>query len=329
MAPSPKLRLACTPGDPAGIGPLVMARALAATHNVSATIERVLIGPRALWRRAFDQAQLAMPDQLACVELGSLSGVELGHASAASAALAVAALEHTGEGLRQQRYHGVVTGPIAKIGANSVGFVYPGHTDFFADIGARMTGRNVPYAMFFRGERMNVVLASIHLSLSQMLRTLNADAVSHAARLVATEGPWYGLAPRPRLWLCGLNPHAGEEGMLGREELEWLNALAQQLRAEGLQVEGPLPPDTAFALSLRATPPVDALVALYHDQGLIPFKLLHFDDGVNVTLGLPFVRTSPDHGTAFALATQPSQVSAQSATAAMQLALMAMERRFG
>lgn len=304
-----------------------MARALHATAEVHPQITRVLVGPRSLWDRAFATDGGAIPVGCQLLETADLPGIVPGQASIASAQLAIEALRRAGQELEQGRCQGIVTGPIAKIGAHGAGFTYPGHTEFLADIAARMQGGSRPYAMFFRGERMNVVLVSIHESLAQMLRHLNADDVSQVAQLVAREGSWYGLPARPRIWLCGLNPHAGEQGLLGHEELEWIAPLAERLRADGLNLEGPLPPDTAFAMALRARPPVDALIALYHDQGLIPFKLLHFDDGVNVTLGLPFVRTSPDHGTAFALATCPDRVSAQSATEALRLALTAMERR--
>lgn len=195
----------------------------------------------------------------------------------------------------------LVTAPIAKSVMYEAGFHFPGHTEFLAALTetAEIEGPRGP-AMMLAGGGLRVVLTSIHVPLRQAIEELSADRVEAIARLThAALKRDFGLSA-PRLALAGLNPHAGEGGTLGDEEESLLKPLTEKLRAEGLMIAGPLPPDTMFHAEARES--YDAAICLYHDQGLIPVKTLDFHGGVNITLGLPVVRTSPDHGTAFDIA---------------------------
>ncbi|MEM6745221.1 MAG: 4-hydroxythreonine-4-phosphate dehydrogenase PdxA, partial [Pseudomonadota bacterium] len=193
---------------------------------------------------------------------------------------------------------GVVTLPINKKALyDGAGFAFPGHTEFLA----ALTGAARP-VMMLAGPSLRVVPVTIHMALAQAAAALSAAAIEETAR-IAAEGlrARFGIA-RPRLAVAGLNPHAGEGGALGREEIEIIAPAVARLRAEGLDVRGPLPADAMFHAAARAR--YDVAICMYHDQALIPLKALDFDRGVNVTLGLPIVRTSPDHGTAYDIAGQ-------------------------
>lgn len=313
---------AITPGDPAGIGPHVMAQALKATIDKYPQIGRVVLGPREMWMRAgLEPAHNLHFDS----DVFSEPLPTPGQPSEAASRIALAALQHAAEKLRTGEYNGVVTGPISKQHMQRIGFSYPGHTEFLA-----ATAKTDTFAMAFRGARLNVLLVTIHEPLQTALGMLNSQLVERAIRLSASHAWQMGLN-EPDILVAGINPHAGESGYLGDQELKWLNPLCARLRDEGLPVYGTFPPDTVFHEAVNTWPRPCIVVAMYHDQGLIPFKLLHFDDGVNVTLGLPFVRTSPDHGTAFGLAAQLSnpaagraRISAASATAALELALQSI-----
>ncbi len=189
---------------------------------------------------------------------------------------------------------GLVTAPISKAGFHRAGIQVPGHTEMLADLcGTRR------FAMMLFGGPLRVVLATRHIPLAEVPRRLTPAVLTETIQLTAEALPWLG-ARRARVAVCGLNPHAGENGDLGREDLEVIAPVVRRLARKGLQVDGPLPGDTVFHQA--AAGDYDAVVAMYHDQGLAPLKLIAFDSGVNLTLGLPLVRTSPDHGTAFTLA---------------------------
>lgn len=194
----------------------------------------------------------------------------------------------------------VVTNPIAKNVLYQAGFRHPGHTEFLADLAARQTGRAVRPVMMIWSEQLAVVPATIHIPLSAAPQALTRALLVETGVIVARDlSARFGLA-RPRLAFSGLNPHAGEGGTMGREEIEVIAPAIEDLRALGIAAFGPLPADTMFHPAARAT--YDVAICMTHDQALIPVKTLAFDTGVNVTLGLPFVRTSPDHGTAFDIA---------------------------
>ena len=211
----------------------------------------------------------------------------------------------------------VVTNPIAKNVLYRSGFAEPGHTEFLARLAAESTGKAIRPVMMLWSAELAVVPVTIHLPLRDVVSALTGDLVYETGRIVAHDlSARFGIA-RPRLAVAGLNPHAGEEGAMGEEDREILAPAVARLRAQGIDAIGPLPADTLFHERARAT--YDVALCMYHDQALIPIKTLAFDHAVNVTLGLPFVRTSPDHGTAFDIA-GTGRADPSSLVAALQLA---------
>jgi 4-hydroxythreonine-4-phosphate dehydrogenase len=211
----------------------------------------------------------------------------------------------------------VVTNPIAKNVLYRSGFAEPGHTEFLAKLAAESTGKAIRPVMMLWSTELAVVPVTVHLPLRDVVSVLTADLVYETGRIVARDlTDRFGIA-RPRLAVAGLNPHAGEEGAMGEEDREIVAPAVARLRAEGIDAIGPLPADTLFHERARAS--YDVALCMYHDQALIPIKTLAFDHAVNVTLGLPFVRTSPDHGTAFDIA-GTGKADPSSLVAALQLA---------
>ena len=278
----PKLAFTC--GDPAGVGPEIIAGWLEA--HKAAPREIAVIGPR-LWLET-----LATDAEKIAVGLDEFSA-QPGHPTGEGALVAWAALERAAEGCQQGEFAGVVTGPVSKEGLARIGYNYPGQTEFFA---ARWGGDPV---MGFCGGKLRVVLATWHVPLVHVAQLLGPHllqrTVGAAHLLCRAEG-----VQQPRIGVCGLNPHAGENGLLGAEEIQLLNPVLDRLRESFPGVTRCQPADTLFARALRGE--FDVVVALYHDQGLAPLKVIDFDEAVNVTLGLAHVRTSPDHGTAFGIA---------------------------
>jgi 4-hydroxythreonine-4-phosphate dehydrogenase len=213
----------------------------------------------------------------------------------------VTAIEAAVEAALRGEALALVTNPIAKRSLSSVALDYPGHTAFLGKLATRWTGNGaIRPVMMLASDELKVVPATVHIALAAVPRMLTEALIVETGRITARAlEEDFGLA-RPRLAIAGLNPHAGEEGLIGNEEADIIAPAIAQLRAEGLTVTGPHSADAMFHAEARAG--YDAALAMYHDQALIPLKTLAFDRGVNVTLGLPFVRTSPDHGTAFALA---------------------------
>jgi 4-hydroxythreonine-4-phosphate dehydrogenase len=305
--------LALSLGDPAGIGPEIVVKAwnalretgpafvvvgdrdalAAASHGVrSAEVKRV---------SSPDQAPDVFPDCLPVLDLPLSSPVVAGKPSPSYAAEVIRWIE-TGAGLALSgAVSGLVTSPIAKAPLYDAGFGFPGHTEFLAELtaGAAYPGVRGP-VMMLTAKDLRVVLVTIHLPLRSALDALTTSNIVNTAHVTAEALKRDFGIPRPRLALAALNPHAGENGALGREELDIINPAAAILRAEGIDCTDARPADTLFHAEARARH--DAVVCLYHDQALIPVKTVDFWGGVNVTLGLPIVRTSPDHGTGFDIA---------------------------
>ena len=264
-----KPRIAITVGDPAGIGPEI-ARKAADDPAVREACEPVLYGPPADRRFA-----------------PGLLSADAGRAAYDAIGRAVRdALDGSVDGL--------ATAPVNKLAFAQAGLPWKGHTDLLG----RLTGSG-QVAMMFWSEPLKVVLATVHVPLAEVPHALTADLLRRIIDLTAEELPRFGVA-RPRLALAGLNPHAGEDGVIGSEEQRVLQPAVADARARGIDLTGPFPGDTIFVRASRGE--FDAVIACYHDQGLIPVKLLAFGRAVNVTLGLPIVRTSVDHGTAFDIA---------------------------
>jgi 4-hydroxythreonine-4-phosphate dehydrogenase len=264
-----KPRVALTAGDPAGIGPEIAARACT-DRRVLDVCEPVLFGPAD--RRSFAP--------------GELSG-EAGRAAYDAIVRAV-------DAAMSRRVDAIATAPINKEALRLAGLPWNGHTDLLA----HLTG--APHvAMMFHSEALRVVLATVHIALAEVPRALTSGSLQATIDLTAREMPRFGIA-RPRIAVAGLNPHAGEHGLFGAEERTAIAPAVEACRARGVDVSGPFPADTLFVRARRGE--FDVVVACYHDQGLIPVKLVAFGQAVNVTLGLPIIRTSVDHGTAFDIA---------------------------
>jgi 4-hydroxythreonine-4-phosphate dehydrogenase len=264
-----KPRIAITVGDPAGIGPEI-ARKAADDPRVLEVCEPLLYGP---------------PSDVA-FEPGVLSP-DAGQAAYEAICRAV-------RDAQAGTVDGVATAPVNKMAFAMVGLPWKGHTELLA----HLTG-SAQVAMMFWSEPLKVVLATVHVPLADVSRLLTVDLLDRIITLTAKELPRFGLR-NPRLALAGLNPHAGEGGLLGTEERRVLEPAVAAARSRGVKIDGPFPGDTVFVRASRGE--FDAVIACYHDQGLIPVKLLAFGQAVNVTLGLPIIRTSVDHGTAFDIA---------------------------
>jgi 4-hydroxythreonine-4-phosphate dehydrogenase len=229
-----------------------------------------------------------------------LGTVIAGEPSAAHAGAIIRSIELAVALTVSRRAAGVVTGPIAKHVLLQQGFKHAGHTEFLAELAARHGFPDPFPVMLMASQQLKAVPVTVHIPLKDVPRALTQARLIRTAEVTSAGLACYFRIERPRLAICGLNPHAGENGQLGREEIEVIAPAIAEMQRCGIQASGPYPADTLFHEAARAN--YDAVLAMYHDQALIPFKTLSFEDGVNVTLGLPFIRTSPDHGTAFSLA---------------------------
>ena len=293
---APRVRLALSVGDPAGIGPEIVLRALAAAERPEA--DCVVYGPMAALLERSRRFGLSLPRDLGArvVDIPAEHPIALGKTSAAGGRAAAEAVLRAARDAREGRVDALVTAPLNKESLHAAGYPWPGHTEMLADAAGT---RDV--AMMFVGGGLRVALLTIHRALRSVPDALSADEVRRVARLVHRELPRFG-AGRRRLALCGVNPHAGEAGLFGDEEARVLEPAVASLQGEGIDLQGPFPADSLFVRAVRGE--FDAVLACYHDQGLIPVKLQAFGRAVNVTLGLPFVRTSVDHGTGFDIVEQ-------------------------
>jgi len=294
-------RVAITFGDPNGIGPEVALRG-AIAGRWPAAWKRILVGDRATadrlcaWLKLPRLPCLRLADPIpAPVSLWDPEGPSYrpapGRIRADAARASLAWLDAAVEAAMGGWFDAVVTGPICKEGWQRAGGPHPGHTERLAEITGART-----FAMLLVGGGLRVALATRHLPLARVPGALSRESIVETTRLVWEALPWLGV-PGGTIAVCALNPHAGDGGLLGDEEARIVRPAIQALRRRGAPVEGPVPADVVFYRAIRGE--FAAVVALYHDQGLGPFKMVAFTTGVNVTLGLPIVRTSPDHGTAF------------------------------
>lgn len=329
--------LALTLGEPAGIGPdIALAAWLQRRERKLPPFYLIgdadFIGARArslgldvpIANVETRDAIKTFSDALPVVSTGHAITAKPGHPDRSSAPAAIASIRHAVDDVIAGRAAAVVTNPVAKSVLYKAGFAHPGHTEFLAELAAR-DGRVPMPVMMLWSPSLIVVPVTIHLPLRDAIARLSRELIVATARVVVGDmTSRFGLA-RPRLAISGLNPHAGEDGALGTEEQTIVAPAVAVLRDDGIDVRGPLPADTMFHADARAS--YDCAICMYHDQALIPVKTLAFDDAVNVTLGLPFIRTSPDHGTAFDIA-GTGRANPASLIAALHLAeRMAAHRR--
>jgi 4-hydroxythreonine-4-phosphate dehydrogenase len=321
--------LALTSGEPAGIGPDITIKAWLRRDELKLPAFYLLGDPQSLGDRANklgldvrivevrpEEACVAFATALPVVATGHVATAAPAHPDNTSADAAMASIRQAVGDVMAGRASAVVTNPIAKSILYRAGFRHPGHTEYLAELAATANHTPQPVMMLWSAP-LAVVPVTIHVSLRDALAQLSADLIVSTARIVvAGLKAYFGLA-HPRLAVSGLNPHAGEEGSLGTEEGTIVAPAIEILRGEGLDIRGPLPADTMFYEAARRT--YDCAICMYHDQALIPVKTLAFEDAVNVTLGLPFIRTSPDHGTAFDIA-GTGKANPSSLIAALRLA---------
>ncbi len=306
-------RLALTVGDPAGIGPEIVLKALA--HPEVPGAEWVVYGSKAVMSGC--AASLRIPTvEASGASMVDLGGhvVEAGVVSTEAGRQAAVAVVRAAEDALKGAVRGMVTAPLNKEAMHIAGFAYPGHTELLAHV-----AKTPNVAMMFVGGKLRVALLTIHAALKDVPKLVTESEIVRVATLVHEALPKFGApAGRRRIAIAGLNPHAGENGHIGTEEQDIFPGALAALRASGIDIEGPYPGDTLFVRAARGD--FDGVIACYHDQGLIPVKLLAFGEAVNVTIGLPFVRTSVDHGTGFDIAGQ-GKADEGSLLAAMRLAV--------
>ena len=328
--------LAVSMGDPAGIGLELAAQVWAERQGAPPFF---LVGDAGAFLRASTRLGLSKPnlrvidnaadadagDTLCVLQTPLAIGETPGEPDPVNADAVIAAIERGVAAVRAGAASGLVTLPIAKAVLHTADFGFPGHTEFIAHLTA-----DDPWSqtrgpvMMLAGASLKVALVTIHEPLARVPALLTRERISHTVRVVAEALTRdFGIAA-PRIALCGLNPHAGEDGHIGREEIEIINPAAEHLRGEGINISNARSADALFHEEGRKS--YDAAIALYHDQGLIPIKTLHFWDAVNVTLGLPIIRTSPDHGTGFDIAGE-GRARDDSFRAALSMAWSMAEQR--
>ena len=306
-APRPDLPpFAVTLGDPAGIGPEIVAKSWVMREARGLPVFFAVgdaASLRAVWAGPIEpigapqEAAAVFDTALPCLQVAQAGEIMPGSPSVEGARTAFEALEVAVGLARTGSAAGIVTAPVGKEQLYGVGFTHPGQTEFVAER-CGVAPHNA--VMMLAGPSLKVVPVTIHIPLADVPSVLTIDLI-RARAITTVKGLQrnFGI-PRPRIVVAGLNPHAGEGGALGREEVDIIRPAIESLREEGMDIVGPLSADGLFHARARET--YDAVLCMYHDQALIPLKTLHFDEGVNITLGLPIVRTSPDHGTAFGIA---------------------------
>jgi 4-hydroxythreonine-4-phosphate dehydrogenase len=321
--------IALTMGDPAGIGGELTLRAWRTLHR-SGPCFMAIDDPARLAALSADIpiTELASPESARTVFAEALPVLSVrlaaaarpGHPDKANAKAVIASIERAASLCLQGAVSGMVTNPINKAALYDAGFAHPGHTEFLAEL----SGVHGKQIMMLVSPELRVVPVTVHASLRNSIAKLTTEAIVAAARTTAAALQRDFRIARPRLAIAGLNPHAGEQGALGDEETTIIGPAIATLRAEGIDVSGPWPPDTMFTAKARTR--YDAAICMYHDQALIPLKTLDMDHGVNLTLGLPIVRTSPDHGTAYDIAGK-GIANPASLIAAIELAALLATRR--
>src|SRR3990172_6173803 len=305
--------IAITMGDPAGIGPEVALKAIE-SERVRRAARPVIIGDLPLLRRLSEKLGLKSPPASNIINLSTLDLKKLGpgRPTIESSRAMVSYIQEAVRMAANFEADAMVTGPINKESARLAGFKFPGHTEFIA----RLTG----------ARDFSIVLVTIHEPIKKVPGLITPKNVLKTIKITDSSFKKFFGIKKPRIAVCGLNPHAGENGLFGDEEIKIIAPAVNRARSVGINAIGPLPPDTVFSRMKEGE--FDCAVCMYHDQGLIPLKLMHFEDAVNVTLGLPIIRTSVDHGTAYDIAWQ-GKASAESMIAAIEMAASMAGKRLG
>ncbi|PSF38167.1 4-hydroxythreonine-4-phosphate dehydrogenase PdxA [Aphanothece hegewaldii CCALA 016] len=335
-------KIAIATGDPAGIGPEIVLSALA-DSKIKENCDFTVIGTRTLLEKTFTQLRqtrtdLCEPDSFPIIDLPtSLTQISLGQGNAASGEASYQYLETAINLTLEGTFQGIVTAPIAKSAWKAAGYNYPGQTEVLAE-----KSQTKQYGMIFVGKSpytgwiLRTLLATTHIPLNQVSQVLTPELMTQKLELLIRSLQTDFGIKNPQIAIASLNPHSGEQGQIGTEEIDWMNSwfLEQQKNYPQVNLKGLIPPDTmwvtpgvAWYRDFVNSKPADAYLALYHDQGLIPVKLMAFDEAVNTTIGLPFIRTSPDHGTAFDIAGKGIARNA-SMKAAINLCVELTEKRF-
>ncbi|WP_295811692.1 4-hydroxythreonine-4-phosphate dehydrogenase PdxA [uncultured Nitratireductor sp.] len=324
------LPLALSIGDPSGIGPEIVLRAWLERDRKQLPSFYVLSDPALLAARARhlgldvplsqadpEAAPMVFSDRLPVCPLENRLVDNVGHPQTVNAAGIIEAISRAVKDTTEGRAAALVTAPISKKILYEAGFLFPGHTEYLGHLAEEITGQPANPVMMLAGPDMRTVPVTVHLALGDVPAALTRTRIEETARIALRDlRQRFGIA-EPRLAVAGLNPHAGEAGAMGIEDQNIIAPAVHALQAEGINAFGPLPADTMF--HARARRNYDAALCMYHDQALIPVKTIAFDEAVNVTLGLPFIRTSPDHGTAFDIAGK-GIARAESLIAAIRLA---------
>ena len=291
---SQKPRIGITMGDPNGVGPEIIIKSVN-DPQIESVCEPVIYGSEKVLRKAELETGLSLGSEV--VDGGDFDDFEVdpGVNNKHAGGVSLFYIERAVEDAVQRKLDAIVTAPISKESIHLAGSKYPGHTEMLRDL----TGAKEA-VMLFDGGPFRVALVTIHVSISDVPSLINKEKILSTIRVCNQDLKQKFKIGKPRIAVCGLNPHAGEAGAFGMEEIEEIGPAVKAALDQGIDVTGPLPADTLFYRANRGE--WDLVIAMYHDQGLIPFKMLAFDTGVNVTLGLPIVRTSPDHGTAFDIA---------------------------
>ncbi len=314
-------KVAITMGEPGGIGPEVALKAAAATRKICIP---VLVGDAEVFKavqrllgiddflRVVKKPAEVAPDVIQVIDTGRAGDFKMGRPTADGASASVSAIKSAVRLAKEGKVRAIVTAPISKEALKLAGYGWTGHTEMLAEL----TGTE-DYTMMLIGGELRVILVTIHTSLKDVPSQITESAVIRTLKLAGRAASMLGIE-NPRIAVAGLNPHAGEAGMFGHEENDIIAPAIEKARGEGIMASGPYPPDTVYFRAARGE--FDIVVSMYHDQGLIPLKLLAFESGVNVTVGLPIIRTSPDHGTAYEIAGK-GQANPSSMIEAVRLAL--------
>lgn len=308
-----KRAIAVSSGDPSGIGPETIIKAWLMRKDAQLPVFFV-IGDDEIFRRTAERMKVnidfsaadadfsfnTFDDALPILALKNSQVDRVGTSDPKNASGIIEAIERGTMLVCQGHASALVTCPIAKKPLYDAGFCFPGHTEFLADLAQKFYGERFKPVMMLAGPHLRTVPVTVHVPLSKVFKMLSTDLIIETGRIVAHDLEHKFKLKNPKIVVSGLNPHAGENGALGDEDIDLIKPAVLALKNEGIAINGPFASDTLFNSEKRAT--YDAALCMYHDQALIPVKTIGFDDTVNVTLGLPFIRTSPDHGTAFDIA---------------------------